>query len=73
MNALASVRGQEAAVFKAIGPFVASDADRTAAIAALLRIPTTYWPAEEANRWWIRFWLTSASCRRWSALRRRAS
>ena len=34
MMALASVRGQETAAFKAIAPFVAEKSDRTAAIEA---------------------------------------
>jgi putative heme-binding domain-containing protein len=49
MNALISVRGQEAQTFKALARFVKSDADRHAAVQALLRIPARYWPKEEAR------------------------
>jgi putative heme-binding domain-containing protein len=48
MLALTSVRGQEAATFKALARFV-KEGDRQAAIRALQRIPTTYWPKEEAK------------------------
>jgi putative heme-binding domain-containing protein len=49
MNALASVRGQEAETFKALVPFVKKDGDRHAAVKALQRIPVRYWPKEEAK------------------------
>ncbi|MSR56343.1 MAG: c-type cytochrome [Planctomycetaceae bacterium] len=48
MLALTSVRGQEGATFKALTPFVARDADRSAAIEALQRIPASFWPADQA-------------------------
>src|SRR5262249_37308789 len=50
MNALVAVRGQEAATFKALAPFVRAEADRHAAVQALLRIPSRFWPKEEAAR-----------------------
>ncbi len=46
MQALTAVRGQEAATFKTLTPFVMKDADRHAAVQALLRIPGKYWPKE---------------------------
>jgi putative heme-binding domain-containing protein len=49
MNALTSVRGQEAETFKALAPFVRDDADRPAAVQALQRIPLAFWPKEEAG------------------------
>jgi putative heme-binding domain-containing protein len=49
MNALTSVRGKEAEAFKALAPFVREGDDRHAAVQALLRIPVTYWPREEAR------------------------
>ncbi len=49
MNALTSVRGQEEQTFKAVARFLADDTDRHAAIQALQRIPTKYWPKEEAK------------------------
>jgi putative heme-binding domain-containing protein len=49
MNALTSVRGKEAEAFKALAPFVCEGDDRHAAVQALLRIPVTYWPKEEAR------------------------
>jgi putative heme-binding domain-containing protein len=49
MNALTSVRGQEGPAFKALAKYVRSDADRPAAIQALLRIPAMHWPKEEAK------------------------
>jgi putative heme-binding domain-containing protein len=49
MNALTSVRGQEEAAFKALARFVQSDADRHAAVGALLRIPPAQWPRDEAR------------------------
>jgi putative heme-binding domain-containing protein len=49
MNALTSVRGQEAETFKSLARFLRDDADRHAAIQALQRIPTALWPKEEAK------------------------
>jgi putative heme-binding domain-containing protein len=49
MTALTSVRGQEAQTFKTLARFAAQDADRQAAIGALLRIPTSYWPKEDVK------------------------
>jgi putative heme-binding domain-containing protein len=49
MNALTYVRGQEAATFQALAPFVKNGTDRSAAIQALQRIPTAYWPQEQAR------------------------
>jgi putative heme-binding domain-containing protein len=49
MNALTSVRGQEAAAFKALARLVQDDADRHAAILALQRIPASHWPKDEAK------------------------
>jgi putative heme-binding domain-containing protein len=50
MMALTSVRGKEAETFKALARFVAGGgADRTAAIAAILRIPPADWPADQAG------------------------
>jgi putative heme-binding domain-containing protein len=45
---MTTVRGQETAAFQAIARFVKDDAERPAAVRALLRIPTTYWPKEDA-------------------------
>ena len=47
-TALAGVRGREADVFARIAPFVNSDADRDAAIAALSTISPALWPADGA-------------------------
>ena len=49
MNALTSVRGQEAPTFQALAKFVRDDVDRHAAVLALQRIPAAYWPTEEAG------------------------
>jgi putative heme-binding domain-containing protein len=49
MLALTSVRGKETDAFKAIAKYVGNDADRHAAIAALLRIPSAYRPKDEAK------------------------
>jgi putative heme-binding domain-containing protein len=49
MNALTSVRGQEASTFKALTRFAASDGDREAAIQAISRIPSASWPKQEAR------------------------
>ncbi len=47
MNALTYVRGKETQTFKAIARYAKEDADRGAAIRALLRIPPSYWPQDE--------------------------
>jgi putative heme-binding domain-containing protein len=49
MIALTSVRGKEADAFKAIAKYAGNDADRRAAIEALLRIPAAYRPKEEVK------------------------
>jgi putative heme-binding domain-containing protein len=49
MNALVSVRGKETDAFNAMAPFVKEDADRAAAVRALERIPSQYWPKEQAK------------------------
>ncbi len=49
MNALPSVRGKEAEAFKSLARFVKDDAERPAAVQALLRIPAANWPKEEAT------------------------
>ena len=49
MLALTAVRGKEADAFKTIAKYVRSDADRYAAIGALLRIPSEYRPKDEAK------------------------
>jgi putative heme-binding domain-containing protein len=49
MLALTSVRGQETHTFKVLAPFVRDDRDRSAAIEALQRIPSTYWSKEDAD------------------------
>ncbi len=49
MNALPSVRGQEAATFKALARFVKDDGDRQVAVRAIQRVPTAHWPKEEAK------------------------
>ena len=57
--------------FKALAKFVKDDADRHAAVAALQRIPATYWPKDEAEAAAGRPPRpTSARCRRRSAPRR---
>lgn len=48
MLALVSVRGQETETFKALAAIARGEADRDAALAALLRIPAAAWPKEEA-------------------------
>ncbi len=48
MTALTSVRGKEAETFKALAKFVKDDAERPAAVQALLRIPAASWPKDEA-------------------------
>jgi putative heme-binding domain-containing protein len=49
MNAITSVRGKEADAFKALARFLKEDADRQAAIQAILRIRVGEWPKEEAK------------------------
>jgi putative heme-binding domain-containing protein len=49
MNALTYMRGREAETVKILSPFVQSASDRDAAIRALQRIPTSYWPPESAG------------------------
>ncbi|MGH7171078.1 MAG: DUF7133 domain-containing protein, partial [Gemmataceae bacterium] len=49
MIALTSVRGKEAEAFKALAKYVGDAADRPAAIQALQRIPSTYWPKDAAK------------------------
>jgi putative heme-binding domain-containing protein len=49
MNAVAGVRGREAQAFKALAPFLHSDAERHAAVQAILHIPAAYWPGEQAR------------------------
>ncbi len=48
MNALVSVRGQEAKTFKSLTKFVTDDVDRLAAIRAIQRIPQSAWDKEQA-------------------------
>jgi putative heme-binding domain-containing protein len=49
MKALVSVRGQESAAFKALAGFLKDDSERPAAVQAILRIPTSYWPKDDAR------------------------
>src|SRR5262249_32127365 len=49
MLALTSVRGKETDAFKALAKFAREDADRHPAVQALLRIPVTHWPKDEAK------------------------
>jgi putative heme-binding domain-containing protein len=49
MIGLTSVRGKEAATFAAIARFVKDDAERPAAVQALLRIPQSEWSKDEAK------------------------
>jgi putative heme-binding domain-containing protein len=49
MNALTSVRGKEEETFKLLARFLREDADRHAAVQAIQRIPTMYWPKENAK------------------------
>lgn len=48
MNALVSVRGQEAKTFKSLAKFVTDDVDRLPAIRAIQRIPHSAWDKEQA-------------------------
>jgi putative heme-binding domain-containing protein len=48
MLALTSVRGEEAPTFQALAAFVRNNTERHAAVQALQRIPTRFWPAEAA-------------------------
>jgi len=49
MAALVSVRGEEEATFKSLAKFLEDDTDRPAAVEAILRIPTKYWPKDQAG------------------------
>ncbi len=49
MLALTSVRGQEGPTFKALAKCVADGVERHAAIIALQRIPSAYWPQEDTK------------------------
>jgi putative heme-binding domain-containing protein len=49
MTALTYVRGQEVPTFKTLAAFIRAGIDRPAAIQALQRIPSTFWPTEEAR------------------------
>ena len=49
MDALTYIRGQEAPTFRILARFIRENVDRHAAIVALQKIPTVYWPAEEAE------------------------
>jgi putative heme-binding domain-containing protein len=49
MTALTSVRGQEEASFKTLARIAGGEADRPAALQALLRLPSSSWPAAEAS------------------------
>jgi putative heme-binding domain-containing protein len=49
MNALVSVRGQEARTFESLAKFVIGDDDRLAAIRAIQRLPQSTWPKEQAQ------------------------
>ncbi|MEX0726322.1 MAG: PVC-type heme-binding CxxCH protein [Planctomycetaceae bacterium] len=48
MLGMTAVRGQETATFKALLPFLDSDLSRPSAVQAMLRIPVTFWPPEDA-------------------------
>jgi putative heme-binding domain-containing protein len=49
MHALTYVRGEETQTFKELARFTRDGVDRHAAVQALQRIPTSYWPPEEAK------------------------
>jgi putative heme-binding domain-containing protein len=49
MSALTSVRGEEENTFKSLAKFLKDDDDRHAAVEAMLRIPTKYWPKDQAG------------------------
>jgi putative heme-binding domain-containing protein len=49
MEALASVRGQEARTFAALAEFIRRGEDRGAAVKAIQRLPRGTWPAEQAR------------------------
>ncbi len=49
MIALTSVRGEEETTFKALAKFLKDDTDRQVAVEAMLRIPTKYWPKDQAG------------------------
>ncbi len=48
MLALTGVRGEEENTFKSLAKFLKDDADRHAAVEAMLRIPTKFWPKDQA-------------------------
>jgi putative heme-binding domain-containing protein len=49
MDALTSVRGQEAPTIRALARLARENIDRPAAIVALRKIPATYWPGNEVQ------------------------
>jgi putative heme-binding domain-containing protein len=49
MLGLTTVRGKEAATFGAIAKFVKDDVERPSAVRALLRIPASEWPKDQAE------------------------
>jgi len=49
MNALTYVHGQEVPTFQTLAKFIRENVNRHAVIVALQKIPTAYWPAEEAK------------------------
>ena len=49
MEALTSVRGKEANTFQSLVTFVKDDTDRFSAVHALLRLPRSSWPKDEAK------------------------
>jgi putative heme-binding domain-containing protein len=49
MTALVSVRGEEEATFRSLAKFLKDDDERHPAVQAMLRIPTKYWPKEQAG------------------------
>lgn len=49
MLALTTIRGKEEQTFKALTPFLIENRDRAAAVTAMLRIPSQYWPAADAK------------------------
>ncbi len=48
MLALTSIRGKETETFQALAKYVALDAERPAAIQAIQRIPSAFWPKDQA-------------------------
>jgi putative heme-binding domain-containing protein len=49
MEAITHVRGQEADAFRRLARFARDGIDRDAAVRALLRVPPSYWPADEVR------------------------